>query len=79
MVGGCVLDAAGEGKGALCQLSIVGGMALMNTAPRVLEGSLRPDLRHWENVPAAIVVTRASEPELESCLTNVKADVQQIL
>jgi len=79
MVGGCVLDAAGEGRGALCQLSIVGGMALMNTAPRVLEGSLRPDLRHWENVPAAIVVTRASEQNLEPCLANLKADVRRIL
>jgi len=79
MVGGCVLDAAGEGKGSLCQLSIVGGMALMSTAPRVLEGSLRPDLRHWENVPAAIVVTRASEPNQEPCLANVKADVHRIL
>jgi hypothetical protein len=79
MVGGCVLDAAGEGKGSLCQLSIIGGMALMSTAPRVLEGSLRPDLRHWENVPAAIVVTRASEPNLEPCLANVKGDVQRML
>jgi hypothetical protein len=79
MVGGCVLDAAGEGKGALCQLSIVGGMALMNTAPRVLEGSLRPDLRHWEEVPAAVVVTRASEPNQEPCLANVKRDIQRML
>jgi len=79
MVGGCVLDAAGEGKGSLCQLSVIGGMALMRTAPVVLEGALRPDLRHWENVPAAIVVTRASELNLEPCLANVKADVQRIL
>ncbi len=79
MVGGCALDAAGDGKGALCQLSVVGGMALMSTAPRVLEGALRPDLRHWEDVPAAFVVTRASEPNLEPCLANLKADVQRML
>ncbi|OGW51305.1 MAG: hypothetical protein A2V62_04670 [Nitrospirae bacterium RBG_19FT_COMBO_58_9] len=71
MVGGCVLDAAGEGKGALCQLSVIGGMAIMSTAPRVLEGALRPDLRHWEHVPAAFVVTRASRPELEPCLAKL--------
>jgi hypothetical protein len=79
MVGGCVLDAAGKGKGSLCQLSIVGGMALMSTAPRVMEGSLRPDLRHWENVPAAVVVTRAAVPNQEPCLANLKAEVQRML
>lgn len=79
MVGGCMIDAAGDGKGALCQLSVVGGMAIMSTAPRVLEGSLRPDLRHWEDVPAAVVVTRTSEPNLELCLTKQRADVQRVL
>ncbi|MDP3597060.1 MAG: hypothetical protein Q8S75_08715, partial [Nitrospirota bacterium] len=38
MVGGCMLDAAGDGKGALCQLSLIGGVALMRTAPAVMEG-----------------------------------------
>jgi hypothetical protein len=79
MVGGCMLDAVGDGKGSLCQLSVVGGMAIMSTAPTVLEGALRPDLRHWDAVPAAIVVTRASAPELESCLANLKTDVQRML
>lgn len=79
MVGGCAVDLAAKGKGALCQLSVVGGMAIMSTAPQVLEGSLRPDLRHWENVPAAIVVTTASEPNGELCLANVKAEVQRLL
>jgi hypothetical protein len=54
-------------------------MAIMSTAPQVLEGSLRPDLRHWENVPAAIVVTTASEPKEELCLANVKAQIQRLL
>lgn len=79
MVGGCAVDLAAEGKGALCQLSVVGGIAIMSTAPQVLEGSLRPDLRHWENVPAAVVVTKASEPKQEPCLANVKAEVQRLL
>ena len=79
MVGGCMLNAAADGKGALCQLSVVGGVALMRTAPAVLEGALRPDLRHWEHVPAAFVVTRASTPELEPCLAKLGAAVQQLL
>jgi len=79
MVGGCLLDASGGGKGSLCQVSIVGGMALISTTPDVLEGALRPDLRHWENVPAAIVVTTASEPKQEPCLANVKGEVRKLL
>ena len=79
IVGGCMLDAAGEGKGALCQLSMIGGIALMRTAPIVLEGALQPDLRHWEHVPAAFVVTRASKPELEPCLAKLGAAVQRLL
>ena len=55
------------------------GMAIMSTAPTVLEGALRPDLRHWEEVPAAIVVTRVAAPELEPCLVNLKTDVQRML
>jgi len=78
LVGGCMLDAAADGKGALCQLSVVGGVALMRTAPTVLEGALQPDLRHWEHVPAAFVVTRASKPELEPCLAKLGTAVQRI-
>ena len=79
MVGGCMLDAAGNGKGSLCQLSVVGGVALMRTAPQVLEGALRPDLRHWERVPAAVVVTRASAPDQEPCLLKERSDVKRLL
>jgi hypothetical protein len=79
MVGGCMLDAAGNGKGALCQLSVVGGIALMSTAPRVLEGALRPDLRHWEDVPAGVVVTRAAELDQEPCLPKQGDHVQRLL
>lgn len=71
LVGGCMLDAAADGKGALCQLSVIGGVALMRAAPVVFEGALRPDLRHWEDVPAAFVVTRASTPESEPCLAKL--------
>jgi hypothetical protein len=78
MVGGCMLDAAGKGNGSLCQLSVIGGVALMRTAPAVLEGALQPDLRHWEHVPAAFVVTRASKPELEPCLAKRGTAVQQL-
>ncbi len=77
LVGGCMIDAAGGGRGALCQVSMIGGIALMSTAPRVLEGALRPDLRHWERVPAAFVATRASAPHLERCFPSKESVVQR--
>jgi hypothetical protein len=78
MVGGCMLDAAGKGNGALCQLSVIGGAAMMRTAPAVMEGALQPDLRHWEHVPVAFVVTRASKPELELRLPKLGTAVQRL-
>ena len=79
MVGGCMLDAAAKGNGGLCELSVIGGVALMRTAPAVMEGALRPDLRHWEHVPAAFVVTRAATPELEPCLAKLGISLQRLL
>lgn len=66
-VGGCMLDASGKGKGALCEVSIRGGMVLMSTAPEVFRWALEPDLRHWERIPASFVVTTATELGHERC------------
>jgi hypothetical protein len=70
-VGGCALDVAISGKshggGALCQVSIQGGIVLASQAPKVLKGSLEPDLRHWERVPAVLVMTTAPSPSDEPC------------
>ncbi len=51
----------------------------MSTAPRVLEGALRQDLRHGEDVPVAFVVSSASEPDREPCLADLQADRQPML
>jgi len=66
-VGGCALDVAGDGKGALCEVAIRGGVVFMSMAPKVLRGALAPDLRHWSHVPAAFVITTASDPANERC------------
>jgi hypothetical protein len=50
----------------------------MCTAPDVMEGALRPDLRHRAHVLNAFVVTRASKPELESCLPKSGTAVQRL-
>jgi hypothetical protein len=62
-------DAAIAGKhgGALCELSVTGGIVMMRKAPEVLEGALKPDLRHWEQLPAAFLVTSASSFGDEPC------------
>ena len=66
-VGGCTLDAVGKGKGALCEVAIRGGVVFMSMAPKVLRGALEPDLRHWSHVPAAFVITSATDPASERC------------
>lgn len=70
VVGGCVVDLAADGRGQLCELAVMGGIALMRTAPVVLEGALHPDLRHWEHVPAAFLITRGPSPTAEDCLPS---------
>ena len=73
-----MLDVAANGKGGLCQLSVIGGVAMMRTAPAVMEGALQPDLRHREHVPAAFVITRAAKPELEPCQPKLETAVQRL-
>ena len=71
LVGGCYLDMAGEGDGSLCELSIKGGMALIRKSPKVLRYTLRPDLRHWDSVPASFLFTTAPDLTEESCFRDL--------
>ena len=68
-VGGCAGAASLGDKGgqALCELAIRGGLSLMGMAPAVFKNTVRPDLRHWELVPAVFVMTNAPTLELEPC------------
>jgi hypothetical protein len=68
IIGGCAADAYGGGDGALCLVSVKGGAALMGKSPKVLNYTLKPDFRHWENVPESFLFTRADSPEEEFCL-----------
>jgi len=78
MVGGCFVDMAGEGDGSLCKLSIQGGMALILQSPKVLRYTLRPDLRHWDNVPSSFLFTTASAIQNEPCWRNVSDQDQRL-
>ncbi|MCA9456655.1 MAG: hypothetical protein KC587_08330, partial [Nitrospira sp.] len=46
---------------------ILGGTQLMQVAPTVFQNTVRPDLRHWELLPAAIIVTQESDVGSEPC------------
>lgn len=71
-VGGCAgaLSLGGRGSGDLCALSILGGTQLMQIAPTVFQNTVRPDLRHWELLPAAIIITQESDGASEPCDTH---------
>ncbi|MCX6111090.1 MAG: hypothetical protein NTZ90_15965 [Proteobacteria bacterium] len=80
MVGGCALDAAHKDGGALCHLSIEGGAAVMAKSVDVADYTLRPDLRHWENVPAAIYISTGTGPKDRRCAAKAEAlGVQRLL
>lgn len=70
-IGGCAADAKGGGNGKLCELSLKGGIALMQQAPKVLKGALEPDFRHWERIPAAFVITTAAQLRDEPCARDL--------
>ncbi|MBM4252835.1 MAG: hypothetical protein FJ146_12755 [Deltaproteobacteria bacterium] len=77
-VGGCTADVSMDVKGALCQLSLRGGVAVMASSGDVVKSTVRPDLRHWEAIPEAIVITndqkginRDSDGQ-SACLKTIK-------
>ena len=70
-VGGCVLDGYAGSGGSLCRGAVEGGIALIRESPNVLWGTLRPDLRHWDNVPSSFLLTSVKDDEREPCLTNL--------
>jgi len=76
-LGGCFVDAAAKGNGSLCELSIKGGVALIQQSPKVLHHMLCPDLRHWDNVPASFVFTTAANLMDEPCFTSVPNQEQR--
>ncbi len=63
VVGGCGIDI--KTNSHLCDLSIKSGVAVMAKSGDVTEFVLEPDLRHWENVPSAILIT--TDREQSSC------------
>lgn len=75
-IGGCYVDAALQGNGSLCEVSIEGGVALIQQSPKVLHHMLCPDLRHWDNVPASFVFTTAPNIMDEPCFTSVSNQEQ---
>ena len=77
VVGGCSLEVMGKAEGALCRLSIEGGSALIALSDDVVESTLQPDLRHWENLPAAIYLTTEASPVDARCAQGIKDLKQQ--
>lgn len=59
MVGGCAVSVSDDSLNSLCRFAIEGGVAIMAQSDDVIDAALRPDLRHWKEVPAAIYITKA--------------------
>jgi hypothetical protein len=67
-LGGCVLAAEAKNAGApLCQASIEAGGYIVGQSANLVEYTLRPDLRHWKNLPIAFLITRGDNISDTSC------------
>jgi hypothetical protein len=78
-VGGCVLVAGllsggksgssggGEATAQLCSASLQAGAAIAGEAGSVTRYVLEPDLRRWEQIPAAFLITPEEDPTQDSC------------
>lgn len=77
-VGGCALDLKASGNGDLCREAMRGGGYLMSKSGDAMSYAVKPDLRHWEQVPAAILITRAPTNESESCFTSITTHARDL-
>lgn len=72
MVGGCALSASHDSLNSLCRVSIEGGVAIISQSDDVVDATLRPDLRHWQEVPEAVYITSTSGPNKGTCWERAK-------
>jgi hypothetical protein len=71
LVGGCAIDPNGNTGGIGCHYAARAGVALMSESFNVADYALKPDMRHWRRMPAAVLVTRASTPSAEECVSKI--------
>ena len=73
-VGGCALDASAGSRGnsPLCETAVRAGVYLMASSVDVTSFALRPDIRHWRQVPIAFYVSRADSSE-DVCTQSLSA------
>jgi len=76
-IGGCAADAYAHGNGYICNASVKGGVAVMKQSPKVLKGTVHPDLRHWEYVPSSFLLTTVKDLSQEKCYMNLPADLKE--
>jgi hypothetical protein len=62
-VGGCLLASdAGNNSGPLCEASMKAGGYVIGKSADLVSYTLKPDMRHWKNLPQAILISR-KDPE----------------
>ena len=70
MVGGCAIDVGMKGSGNLCKASIEGGAFTMGKSRDAVDYTIKPDLRHWESLPEAIMIAPADASPTTDCLNQ---------
>lgn len=73
--GGCYLT---KGEGRPCEEAVKAGGYLISRSGDVVSFTLAPDLRHWNRVPAAVMITSASSDQKEDCWNSLPVSSQAI-
>ena len=67
VAGGMIVTRVREVGEFVCQVSLAGAKFMMHSAADVTNYVLKPDMRHWQNVPAGFVITRRKHVASEPC------------
>lgn len=67
MAGGCALDIGIKASGDICRVSIESGAAVMGESVNAVNYTIKPDLRHWEHLPEAIMIAPVDQVPAKDC------------
>lgn len=67
MAGGCSADLGLKGSGELCRFSIESGALVMSKSVDAVAQTIKPDLRHWEHLPEAVLIAPIDHIPAKDC------------
>lgn len=67
---GCVIDAKAGADNKVCELAGEAGSELAKEGALVFKGVIKPDMRHWKNIPNGFLITRNKDNTEDPCVAK---------